>query len=250
MTPGDEKFSAMIRDAYRQSGASLLAPPPSPGCPSLPRLAQALYQGWQDQELAHVAHCARCQKIVAAEFRIECPGFAVLAHYAAGDSPFAAALDQHLAEDCESRCRRRLQSPWLQGVAAALRAGAMTETILQDSLRHLANSGVRLASVPAFLPLGGETAIQVHAVCEDGLIAVTLKQEGSQVVAYVESPNTSVAGHTVAVELLGDAGSQRAQVILRMVDGIGAFGFHNFGSLADLAVSLGGECEILAVLER
>ncbi|MGA2736173.1 MAG: hypothetical protein ABSG65_01850 [Bryobacteraceae bacterium] len=84
----------------------------------------------------------------------------------------------------------------------------------------------------------------------DGLIATTLKQEGPDLVAYVESPSTSLAGHTVTVELLGQTRQVRAQVILRMVDGVGAFGFHSFGNLANLTADLGSECEILAILDK
>jgi hypothetical protein len=35
-----------------------------------------------------------------------------------------------------------------------------------------------------------------------------------------------------------------------MVDGVGAFGFHSFGNLANLTADLGPECEILAILDK
>jgi hypothetical protein len=66
----------------------------------------------------------------------------------------------------------------------------------------------------------------------------------------VESPNTSLAGHTVVVEVLGEKRQLRAEVILRMADGMGAFGFHSFGNLADFAADMGPECEILAILDK
>jgi len=251
MTSGEEEFLAPLRDAYRKSWEPMAGPAPAgPACPSLPRIAQAAAEGWQAQELAHVAGCSRCQQVMVYEFRAECPGFGLLAHYAAGDSPFAVAISRHLEEDCVGRCRRRLESPWLKGVAALLRTGAHAEDALQESLRHLASADVHLAVAPAFLPLGGETAFQVHAVGPGGLIAVTLKQEGADLVAYVESPSTSLAGHTVTVELLGQARQLRAQVILRMVDGVGAFGVHSFGNLANLTSDLGPDWEILAVLDK
>jgi len=248
---GEDTFLNSMRDAYRRSRESIPGPAPAePACPSLPRMAQAAADGWQPDELAHVAGCPRCQQIMAAEFRIECPGFAVLAHFAAGDSPFAAALGRHLEEDCDGRCRRRLKSRWLQAAAAMLRTGTLAENVFQESMRHLAISDVHLAAAPAFLRLGGETPIQVHAVGPDGLIAVTLKQEGPQLLAYVESPSTSLAGHTVMVELLGQTRQLRVPVILRMVDGVGAFGSHSFGDLAALTADLGPDCEILAILDR
>ncbi|MGA2736174.1 MAG: hypothetical protein ABSG65_01855 [Bryobacteraceae bacterium] len=251
MTSGEDTFLASLREAYRGSQQSIQAPAfAGPACPSLPRLAQAAAEGWQEHELAHVAGCSRCQRIMGFEFRVECPGWAVLAHFAAGDSPFAAALARHLEEDCDGRCQRRLASPWLRATAAMLGTGAQAETVLQESLQHLASATVSLAAAPAFLPMGSETAVQVHAVGPDGLIATTLKREGPDLVAYVESPSTSLAGHTVTVELLGQTRQVRAQVILRMVDGVGAFGFHSFGNLANLTADLGPECEILAILDK
>jgi len=103
---------------------------------------------------------------------------------------------------------------------------------------------------PSFGWYSPSAAQNAHAVGSEGFISATLKQEGSDLVVYVESPSMYLVGHTVTVELHGQARQLRAEVILRMVDGVGAFGSHSFGDLAALTADLGPDCEILAILDR
>jgi hypothetical protein len=77
---------------------------------------------------------------------------------------------------------------------------------------------------------------------------VTLRLEGAELCLYVETADAAHAGQTVTVEVLGRKRHLQAQVVLKLVDGVGAFGFHSFGNLSQLASDLGQSCEILAVL--
>jgi hypothetical protein len=245
------EFLSALRAEYEESGAHA-ALPIRPDCPTLPRMAEAAISGgWSEGELAHVSDCRFCQKVLAAEYRIECPELTALARYQAGASPFAGALRIHLEEDGCERCARRLQSAWVAAVAALLRAGAMTEAALRDLGRDVAAASLNLAAAPSFLPAGESGTIQqTHTAGPDGLIALTLRQEGPHLVAYVEAPNPKLAGRSVSVEVLGRQRRMQARLVLGLVDGVGAFGRQDLGLMADFLSRIGPDCEILAAIER
>jgi hypothetical protein len=247
----DMELPAGLRAEYERSTAGT-APPPRPACPSLPRIAEAAGTGvWRTDELQHLPGCPFCQRILAAEFRMDCPGMAVLAGYRAGISPFAAALATHLEEDGCERCARRLESAWIAGVAALIGAGSLTAGALGELARGVAEATLHLAAEPAFLPAGDSGAIQqVHAAGPDGLLALTLRQEGPRVAAYVETPDPTLAGRAVSVEVLGRRGRIRTRLVLGLVEGVGAFGCGDLGLLTDFLSGVGPDCDVVAALER
>ncbi|MGA3099984.1 MAG: hypothetical protein ABSF25_26325 [Bryobacteraceae bacterium] len=244
-------FPNALRDGYAEGGRDA-SPPSRPGCPSLPRIAEAaLSAAWSADEVAHVSGCRWCQRLLAFEYRAECPDLITLARHEAGVSPFEDALRAHLEEDRCERCARRLGSAWVEAVAALLRAGALTAAALREMGRGVAEVSLNLASAPSFLPSGGSGDIQqIHAAGPDGLIGLTLRQEGPRVVAYVETPNPALAGRAVSVEVLGRQRRMQARMVLGLVDGVGAFGSQDLGLMADFLTRIGPDCEILAALER
>ena len=171
--------------------------------------------------------------------------------YQAGGSPFHDALRAHVEEDGCQRCARRLESAWVAGVAALLRASALTEAALRELAQGVAAVSLNLAAAPSFLPAGGTGDIQQHhSAGPDGLIGLTLRQEGTRLVAYVEAPNAKLAGRAVSVEVLGRQRRWQSRLILGLVDGVGAFGRQDLGSMTDFLSGMGSDYEILAAIER
>lgn len=248
----EETFLLTLKETHRRSLAEIAVPEVArPGCPSLIRLAECLAKGWGKEELAHVQGCLHCQKIVAAEWRIECPDLGTLARHLAGVSPFADAMRIHLQGHSCERCARRLESPWLAGIASPLRAGTLAESKLEELQNRIVLSSVPLAVAPAFEPAEGVPAFRTHqSTSRDGSIEVTLRSEGAELCLYLNAFDAADAGKTATVEVLGLKLRLKAQVALKLVDGIGAFGAHNFGKLSQLAAGLGPSIEILVVLNK
>jgi hypothetical protein len=210
----------------------------------------ALAADWREEELAHLAACRSCQRLVEAEYRLECPDLTILARYAAGLSPFEEALRRHLEEDLCERCRRRLEAAWTKAAAARLRAGSLTEAAFREMGLGIAEASLRgLSASPSFLPSSGSADMQqVHAAGPEGLLALTMRQEGPRVVVYVESPSAALAGRAVDVEVLGSEQRLQARLVLGFVEGAGAFGRHDLGLFADFLSRIGRDCEILVSL--
>jgi hypothetical protein len=248
----DETFLLTLKETHRRSLAEMPVPEPArAGCPSLIRLAECLAKGWGKKELAHVQGCLHCQKIVAAEWRIECPDLGILARHLAGVLPFGEAMRIHLQSHSCQRCGRRLESPWLAGIASLLRAGTLAESKLEELQNRIVLSSVPLHVAPAFEPADGAPAFAtIQSTSRDGSIEVTLRSEGAELCLYLNAFDAAQAGKTVTVELLGLNLRLKAQVALKLVNGIGAFGAHNFGKLSQLAAALGPSVEILAILNK
>ncbi len=219
----------------------------TPQCPSLPRFAVALREGWTPEEREHVSECRYCQKIIAMEWRIQCPSLLSLILHLAGACPDKQAMQYHL-DECQ-RCLRLTQSPWLQGLAALVQAGQRMQAQVEAMLNAVVTAFASLpAPVGAFAPTT-RPPFQLRAMSEDGSLIVTLREtDEGELVVHVKTLDPQQAGRIVHVEVIGKGEALTAEVVLQPQGEHGCAGRHTFGKFSELASRLGADCAVLAAL--
>jgi hypothetical protein len=156
-------------------------------------------------------------------------------------------MRQHLEQDECRRCQLLTRSIWLRALAKMVEAGQRTPEQVQVN-----------GAVTAFAPLGAlvgafdpttRPPFQLRAVHPDGSLAVTVREtDDGDLVAHVRTPDPTLAGRTVRVEILGEGEPITVEVLLKAQSEDGCTGQHVFSSFAELASRLGADCAVLAAL--
>lgn len=223
------------------------------GCLSYPRARQVVLNPFlrTADEKAHVAGCASCARLLQnMERGLNHPTLWMLLRGLAGllDGEEKAALTRHLETDECQRCLRLNRSVWLRQLADVLRVGQKTAEQVQEALN---GSFSGFALIPVGGRFAGETELPFSLRTSDpsGRLTVTLFQASKELRVCVETPDASLAGRRVFVEVpAADGPPMTAEVLLRPHEH-GCDGQAVFGELQELLPRLGGLCAFTATLD-
>jgi len=199
-------------------------------CLSLPAFVLALRRGFSKEELAHVGDCAFCQKMVAMEWRLDCPSLVTLARIRNGTLPHRYAPQEHL-EECES-CRERLESPLVRALAAAGSALAV-DTILPASVMGYA----------------GKDEIRLPLLAQDKQegLTIALQERDGRLMGLLLTDDPTRAGQRLRIDLFDEKGqSVKSAELVLIKDDYGCAASLDFGSFRDCVRQLGSECALTA----
>ena len=215
-------------------------------------LEWAAAEGWTAGERDHVCACAYCQKVMAMEWRAECPGLATLAAYLADLCPDKPSLTVHLNVDRCSRCARMLESPWLQAAAKLIRGGQRTLESMRAAFDGVL---VGFAPVPVAARSPGappRAPFRLLATHSQGLLEVEVAEnDQKQLEATVRSKDAGLNGRIVVIELIAEHDMLTLETELR-IEGKGkieCLGRAVFGEMHKIWPKIGKDCAVLAWLK-
>jgi hypothetical protein len=205
---------------------------------------------WTPEERAHVAQCRRCARLIDNfEQNMVHPSLGELFSWLVGDQAGedVQPLRYHLENGECQQCLRLIKSPLLGEQVGRFRNGRG----IPDHVRALFGTAVT-GFAPLAAPVGafeGATRppFQLRAVNPDGSLTVTVREtDEGDLAASVQTPDGTLAGRTVRVELLGAGEPVTAELLLEPQGEDGCTGRHNFGPFAQLAPCLGAGFAVLA----
>jgi len=197
-------------------------------CLTLPRFVLAMRQGFSPEELAHVGDCVFCQKLVAMEWRRECPSLVTLARQRNGTLPHRYAAQEHLQE-CDS-CRQRLESPLVRALAAAGASFAVGTLLPVFEAHHQT-----------------ETPLPLLAQHKDEGLTIALQERDGRLMGLIMTDDPARAGQRLRIELFDDNGRAVESVERELMeDPYGCEASVDFGPFEDRVRRLGSECALTA----